>query len=628
MNDLSNSTEARDITLRQLFDDNIRAEWSTQYFEDLFVPPTYLTKLESVRPCFLFGGRGTGKTTALRSLGYDSVAKRLDIEGSTFSDQEFLGILVRMNKNQVRGFCGEELDDSSWRKLFAHFFNLKVSLEFTKLAEWLESNGYVQLGGSSMKLVAKALGLADATNVSALSSAIKEAIVELELYVNNPLNSQPVTLSMAETPLRLIADELAKTETLSGKVFFCCIDEYENLLDYQQAVINTYIKHAEPPLTYKVGVRTNGLRNRQTLDGGDLLKTPDDFAEIEIAEEGFNYFAKAVAEKRLQYANKGRTLVPDKLEEFLPDLSLEDEAILLGAEKIAQEVVAELLDTDFVLAEKIQVKNKADICFLRYWQEASGLSLPALASDWLDNEPTWSTRIDNHRYASLFWITKGKKGARIRKYYCGARTFLSLPAGNIRYFLELLDAAIKFELDAGTNDQKQGLLAPSPKSQTLAAASVGKRQLNQLEGLADHGVQLKRLVLAIGKVFFEFARTPQGRSPEVASFVIEGTPQEVSRIRTLMDEGVAHLAFEVAPRTKATTNLEIKDDEFRLHSIFCAFFEITHRKKRRTTFNARNLLAVLDDKPSKAISMLMGGGQQSDEDDLPEQLAFFTTFYD
>ena len=47
--------------LRQLFGDN-RAEWASVHFKDLFVSPTYLKKLESVRPCFLVGGRGTGKT--------------------------------------------------------------------------------------------------------------------------------------------------------------------------------------------------------------------------------------------------------------------------------------------------------------------------------------------------------------------------------------------------------------------------------------------------------------------------------------------------------------------------------------------------------------------------------------
>lgn len=98
----------------------------------------------------------------------------------------------------------------------------------------------------------------------------------------------------------MFADALEASGLSDGRTIFCCIDEYENLLDYQQAILNTYIARCKSPLSYKIGVRKNGLRNRQTLDGQDLLKTPDDYYEIEIADEGFEYFAKQVASVRLK----------------------------------------------------------------------------------------------------------------------------------------------------------------------------------------------------------------------------------------------------------------------------------------------------------------------------------------
>jgi hypothetical protein len=172
------------------------------------------------------------------------------------------------------------------------------------------------------------------------------------------------------------------------------------------------------------------------------------------------------------------------------------------------------------------------------------------------------------------------------------------------------------------------VLTISPKSQTLAARNVGKRRLNQLEGLADHGVQLKRLVLAIGKVFFELAREPSGKAPEVTSFVLSGVADDIGNVQKLLEDGIAHLAFESDPRTKLTSKAEMRDDEYRLHRIFCAFFEISHRKKRRITFDARYLLGVLDDHPAKSISALLENRRQSPEEELPEQLALFSAFYD
>lgn len=612
--------------LRQLFGDN-RAEWPSAHFKELFVAPTYLKKLESMRPCFLVGGRGTGKTTALQSLRYDSILERLEASGQGFSDQEYFGVLVRMNKNRVRAFDGSGLSEEEWTRLFAHYFNLLVCLELVVMTNWLEGKTSRSLDPISVNAIGEEFGFGKIETLKELEEVIRGGISKLQVRVNNPGRHSDLVLSMAESPLRRFVEVLKNDGLIGEQVVFCCIDEYENLLDYQQAVINTYIKHAVPPLSYKVGVKKSGFRNPRTLDNLDHLKTPDDYAEIEIAEEGFEYFAKAVTESRLKYAVKQGIEVPADLTEFLESLSISDEAELLGADKVADEVLEELRLAAPDLWSFFSKKPKHETYFLKYWQVSEGSSLVDLARNWIQNEQEWKTRLGNYNFASLFWLSKEKgKGVRIRKYYCGERVLLAMAAGNIRYFLDLIDTAIGIELEGRA--ELKGKLTIQPKSQTYAAREVGKRNLNQLERLADHGVQLKRLVLAIGKVFFELARDPSGRAPEVTSFVLSGASKDIKEIQDLLNEGIAHLAFEAAPRTKPQSNLEMRDDEFRLHRIFCAFFEISFRKKRRTDFNARDLLNVLGDSPVKAIAALLGDRVQSDEKELPEQLAFFSAFYD
>lgn len=572
----------------------------------------------------LVGGRGTGKTTALQSLRYNSCLERLKTAGQSFSDQEYFGFLIRINKNRVRSFHGRD-ETLDWAKYFSHYFNLLACTELTLLTGWLQEQSGKILPAEALQTIALDLGILDFSGTSApdLSIAIKSQISKLQLKVNNPTSPLNIVLSMAESPLRTFVDALEEHGLSDGRTIFCCIDEYENLLDYQQAILNTYIKHATPPLSYKIGVRKNGLRNRQTLDGQDLLKTPDDYSEIEIADEGFQYFAKQVASVRLKAARANRVPVPEKLSDFLQDLSFSEEAELLGANRVAKAVLQELKDTPAF--EYFQSKPAHETYFLKYWQASEQSSTIELAEDWIANEREWQVRLGNYGYASLFWLSKGNKGARIRKYYCGERIFLALASGNIRYFLELIDCSISHELAEGNAFPKN--LCISPKSQTLAAREVGERRLNQLEGLADHGVQLKRLVLAIGKVFFELAREPLGKTPEVTSFTLSGKGNEISIISSMLGEGVGHLAFEVEPATKLTSRAEIREDEYRLHRIFSAFFEISHRKKRRMTFDATDLIAVLGDHPGRAISSMLEDKPQVHEEDLPEQLALFSAFY-
>tara|TARA_R110000744_G_scaffold380562_1_gene502612 strand:- start:2035 stop:3951 length:1917 start_codon:yes stop_codon:yes gene_type:complete len=625
--------------LNQLFGDN-RAEWPSEYFKQLFVEPTYIAKLESMRPCVLIGGRGTGKSTSLHSLRYDSTLERLNSNGFDLSDQTYFGVLVRMNKNRVKVFDGGGLTKNHWEKLFAHYFNLLVCYELTKLTKWLVEKTGRELSEESIRAVAIDLGIETVQSLDNLERSIKTAISKLQLYVNNPSSELTILLSIAESPIRTFSEVLDTDGLLDGRILFCCVDEYENLYDYQQAVLNTYIKHAEPPISYKIGVRKNGLRNRQTLDGQDLLKVPDDYAEIEIVDEGFDYFAKAVGELRLECASQQGVNVKLKLSDFLHDLSFKEEAVLLGAERIAKQVLADVAK-DSKAFTFVCDKPPHELYFLKYWSEVSGKSISDLADDWRCNQAVWTNRLGNHGYASLFWLSRGNKGQRIKKYYCGEKTLITLAGGNIRYFLELIDTAIKFELKEQLDFPSNSIISLSPKSQTEALKEVGQRRLNQLEGLADNGVELKRLVLAVGKVFFEYARTPEGRAPEINSFLVKGDEDKVSRVTALLLEGVGHLAFEAEPATKATSINEMRDNEYRLHKIFSGFFEMSYRNKRRTTFNAKDLLDVLGSTPSKAIaSMMTPSNQQLDNqlslvedsgattlDALPEQLAFFSSFY-
>ncbi|MNL24849.1 hypothetical protein D3C87_1463000 [compost metagenome] len=46
------------------------------------------------------------------------------------------------------------------------------------------------------------------------------------------------------------------------------------------------------------------------------------------------------------------------------------------------------------------------------------------------------------------------------------------------------------------------------------------------------------------------------------------------------------------------------------------------------TIESKHLLSVLEDRPSKAISTLLEDRPQTSEEELPEQLALFSAFYE
>jgi hypothetical protein len=600
-------------TISDLFAD-YRAEWRDSQFHALFSPPPYLVKLTQKRPCFLIGGRGTGKTTTLRSLRFDSVSS---VRSKPERIARYLGIYVRVNKNRVRAFEVPELENSQRTRAFCHYFNLLVCQEFVELTEWLNSVAEFDVSSVSMTL-----GLDNCATLGDLKQRLPSAISALELYVNNGGRTTAPVLSVGDAPIKAFCELLVAAGLITTQLIFCCIDEYENLSEEQQSALNTYLKHAEPPLSYKVGMRRGGLHTRATLNRDDQIAAPDDFSEVDIAEEAFESFAEDVANRRLKRAKEEGLPVPAQIDRFLLSLKFDEEADLLGCARIASQVRTALQGTEQYAGISRFLDSRA--YFLLYWSKKTGESVEELARDWLENPGAWEDRLNNHGYASLFWLSKGRKGARIRKYYCGLDTFLALASGNIRYFLELIDEAIQLEQADSSSATEVVLTA---RSQTEAAKLVGKRRLAQIEGLSERGPEIKRLVLAIGKVFFEFARDPIDRAPEQNSFVISGTGTSKKAVIDLLAEGVAHLAFEETAKTKATSTLEMKDEEYRIHPIFCAFFEFSHRRKRRVTFDASSLLKLAS-KPSQALGEMMSEREVTPADELPAQLAMFTDFFD
>jgi hypothetical protein len=552
---------------------------------------------------------------------------RIDAADPAVEGLDYLGIYLRMDKNQVRAFEGPELDERMWRRLFAHYFNLLAAREFCALLTWVTDvrPDLESLPATKYQGLGRVLALGGSpTDAESLARAIDEAMCSLELFINNPRKSEPPTLSISERPVVEFSSAIATLSWSADKPVFCCIDEYENLLNVGQSILNTYIKHSSAPLSYKIGVRSNGLHSRSTIDESDQLQTPDDYIEIDIPQEGFDTFAEQVADRRLGLASGSGTEIPGTLNAFLEDLSPDAEAELLGVERVAEGVLAELR-SEATMHAFVSAQPPLRIALLRYWSDAHPKEgLQRLASDWASRPTEWNVRYGSYQFNLLVWLSKGRKGARTKKYYCGGRALIAMAGGNIRYFMELLDRSIAEEIAAHSPKPLPHPFVLSAKSQTRAAQRVGQNRLQQLEGVSGSGVRLKRLVLGIGRVFFERSRM-EGTAPEQTRFTLSGDATSVNEVVALLEDGVGHLAFEASPRTMRTSIGEPRDNEYRLHPIFSAFFDISYRKKRRVTFDARDLLEVIVN-PSVGIAKLLDA-PLGDVEDLPEQMALFVPFF-
>lgn len=607
-----------------------RAEWLGDRLFSYYREPGYLREILDLKPCLLVGGRGTGKTTVLKSIAYDG---KWRIErGSTSPDKwPFVGLYWRIDTNQVGAFTGEEVTEQTWTKVFAHYVNLTLCTQLVRYLVWLQARTTQDLlfAAEEIDEIAASLHIDAAESVPDLARSLKRGMARFEANINNIGVTGTGPLSLQGAPVRQLIEATRSAGIGNNQRIFFLIDEYENLLDYQQRVLNTLIKHGGELYTFKVAMKSNGHRDRRTVNERESLQEPADYVTIDIAERlmerEYNPFASAICNERVASLASDNSS-PLSVDKLFPGILESEEAERLGLASRLREL-RENLAVDATEKEMTEFDGLGGLhqYLVEFWAHGHSQPRVEVLRELLASPDRHSGRLANYQYAMLFTIHQGTRG--INKYYCGWQTYLRMSQGNLRYLLQLVHEALRLHLESG-----HGLDTPvSPETQTRAAQSVGRTNLADLKGLDARGADLTKLVLSLGRVFGVMARRPYGHTPEVCQFQVVGDGGQImSDAIILLETAAANLALiKFISNKMAGVSGETKDYDYAVHPIFAAFFEFSDRRKRRMKIRDADILGCVQSS-RETISRLLSPmyGDEPSARALPDQMALFGRFYD
>ncbi len=602
-----------------------RAEWLKDALFKVFTKPAYYPELETPRPCVLLGGRGTGKTTVLRCLSYDGKFELEKHDASAISTWPYYGFYYRVNTNRVTAFRGDELSDRQWQRVFAHYLNLVFCGQVIEFLNWHAGHAPIPavLPTEVCQDTADALYLDPANDQTELLLSIRKGRRRFEAFLNNLDPNALPPLSLQGQAIDDLCQAVLELPQFAAKNLFFIVDEFENLLDYQQAVLNTLIKHCGSYYTFKVGVRDLGWRKRSTLNENEQLVSPADFELINIEQrlegEQFVTFATEVCNLRAQ-ASKG---FPSGLDfpRILPALSSEEEAELLGVRDHADRILRAVAVECPEWLNEARAMPPLDLSVVDFWSRSQAAPIADVFAERASEPKSWNDRLGNYRFAVLFTLRRRKPG--IRKYYAGWRTYTLMAGGNIRYLLELIGQALLLQ----RRDERSTIGDPiRPELQTLAATQVGRKNLSELEGLSVHGAQLTKLLLGLGRVFEVLASEPEGHAPEVTQFALPDDAP-LGDAEQLLSSAVMHLALVRSVANKRM-ELDLKGYDYSVHPIYSAFFVFSYRRKRKIKLTPNQLIALVRE-PKIGIRQILRQNNRSEGDyPLPDQLRLFESFYE
>lgn len=619
MTDIKNTSPSIKVVLTK----NRAEQLGMDVWEDFVIPPYYKKNdFDTDNPARIDGGRGSGKTMLLRYLSYQSQfsPQRLDVPLHAAARP---GLYWKADTQFLRMMQKRGRDDEFWSDRFTGYLNLRLACEVLSCVFYIVKSNYDT--GEHKEEDSLVIDLSwtkdyefKSETACELYEELKSRLRKFELAIHNMKMIDDISILPGAFLIELCNAIKSDIKWMGGSAFRVYIDEYENLLSYQQRVINTLIKHSEPPVIYNIAIKKNGMADKGTL-GDEHIENKADYRVIDIDSlltvREFENYAAEILLKRFSETDM-RIDFPFNIEKLTSIDSLEERSssIYVQAirgwvnsvlpkrtkENLAEEIFSnegykKKLINEIEMALKERGRNLSPYNFISEDHKKASIINSVLifrntilvddileefekhvkgSSSRYNNKTEW---IDNYFVGAYLRLVSRNKMKTT--FYSGFDVFVSLSGKNLRHFLELCRTAFSLVED---KDLRENLTIDN-STQNLAARETAEELYREIPTFTPRGKQLQKLVYALGVTFKSLQVSKAQSEPEMSHFCImedNGDYLDDESMAVLSEAekwGVLHK--DKVTKSKGTT--QDGDFEYVLNPVYSPFFDISYRKGRR-----------------------------------------------
>ncbi len=631
--------------IHQLFAMNRAEELGYDVWEQFVLPPFYekLSVGDTRKPQVIIGGRGCGKTMLLRYLSHESTfsVNRKHVPDDALAH---IGLYWRADTQFASLMQHREIPDDTWAAAFRHLAAVVLGIEVLRSLESIAKSNASIICDERLQAIdfqrLKAFSPDLPHQLENLREFMEDKLAEFETWVNDVRSvRQPRFLpgnDFLKRMIVLIRDHVAE---MKDAVFFVYIDEYENLSIYQQTIINTWLKHSEPPLIFNLAMKRNGFKTRAT-EGAETLSDIHDYRDIDL--EGFDLkrefpvFAAEILLLRLKLAGVDiGEIVPDRLRDasqlsgrrepgyvdgvltavkaVFPSLTYSEMAIgVFGDSSLRQRLRSRV-------AKALQVRHakheSPDDFLLQEFPEASVIVPALLHRDSLSvgevkDEVSRLKKGEESRFnRPTDWIHNNFVGCYLQLFdglvrpcplYGGFTTYCFMSRGNLRHFLELCHQAL-----GRSEGADGGIGSVSVDMQAEAARQVAADLLAEVRSFGPKGNNLHTFLLRLGSLLSLSQQRPSQSEPERTHFSIQGGEAEIDEEQVgFLSEAIKWSVLFEEKGTKKKDDADPEGTEYVLNPIYAPYFHISYRKRRRLELSAADAVTLMT-KPYDAVKLLL-----------------------
>ena len=628
---------------------NRAEELGLDVWADFVVPPGYdrLDPFEQdvFKPRVFIGGRGSGKTMLLRYFSHHS---RFSDDRPSIPDYEVrhIGLYWRFDTQFTRVMRGRGLPRETWEGAFGHMAALLLTSEVLASLKNIAKSKWERVGIEDLDAVPferlTPFGLDLGSSFADAVQSVEAELFRLETWVGN--------VGKAEEPLFLPGKNYVGAlvtfvkEHISGLVdvnFDIYLDEYENIQEYQQRFVNTWIKHSTPPLVFHLAVKRNAFVEKRTV-GDESIAQIHDYRETDIeasfrtsdpqrkteVRNTFELFAAEVLFLRLTGGEKVaegidleaavdpvllrdtkrlnerrsvdyRSHVVGAAERLFPGLTEEQ----LGRGLLKERSLRNVIAKDIEKSLRYRGSSLDHALFFRDDHPRATTVVPALLkrsslnpSDVLLELNKLEEGIANSFTGTTGWVQNNFVGCLLMYYadraapcplYVGFSRFCVLASGNLRHLLELCYRSIEAARDA---DAEKSVTEVSVDIQARAVRLASASLLREVKTFGHRSHELHTFAHRLGELFRTAHSQPTQSETERSHFaVIRGDTLDDADVADLVTEAVKWSVLLEDRATKKKNEDDREFSEYQLNPVYAPFFTISYRKKRRIELSTSEL---------------------------------------
>ena len=518
-------------------------------------------RIVETKPVILEGGRGSGKTMALKSMLPQALVSRLGRQTLADPNLPYFGVYLRLVPGSfaTQEHTVEEIVGTNrCVRLFLSETILKLTHALVEELQYCAEASVVQAtSGQERQLVSEIVQTIrpsmsiepQPTTLDDLKVLLSRELRFIVEYVNRRIfgenrDYEGVFLSIED--LRNICRSSITTYlTKSGTTIYFLLDEFENLLPFQKIVANSILKASEAGhYTVKVATKKAVLTTSETLEGQEI-EEPHDYSSVDV---DYN-------------------LSDDQERRYYKQLLMAICSRILSHEGFNETEIGTLLE--------------------------SPLEWDGLKQEDLDKELAMVfgcrhlTAEDRHRLGNAAVFRVLHREGRRRKQYVGFDDLVTLSSGIIRLFLELAGLSCHFAVQEGV-DVKAG--QPIGRGhQTNAAYALSDYYLTTIKNnVAAVGPQIQQLVIDLGDIF-RAKLLKHGSEPEGSRLALHD-PHRLEEpaykdANTILTEGIVHSIFQNPTRRRGMRPKHLTDvqpQEYILNRVYSPSLAISPRSRWRT----------------------------------------------